>query len=557
MSRKISVSTSFAGLGVLALVLVVLLGAVMFGARPPAVVAASAGPDVFSAERAMRDVRGLVGDAPTHAIGTADHARARDYVMKRLQELGLTPTIERSRLCHASGECVVVENVVARIEGASPPAILLAAHYDSVPTGPGAGDDAAGTAVVLETVRALRSGPPISHPVIVLIDDGEEAGLLGAREFVRLSPSAKEARVVLNFEARGNFGQTAMFETSAGNAWLIDAYASVSRPTASSLIYTLYQKLPNDTDLTVFKKAGMLGLNFAFADGVWDYHTPSDSPERLDPRSVQHMGDQALAVLRALQAVDLGRPATGDAVYFDLFSVALVRYPASFALPLALFASLVLAFALFRGARLGIFDFRGILRGFLAALLAPIAALAAGAVVFWILCARHGVSRLPLAGPMPAWLALISVAVAASSALGLSLVPPADPRAALAGGSVFLAMLAVMVAGALPGASYLFLFPLLASGIAIVSTARSPSPSSPRARLVAFSAVALVAGVVFFPLFRILLVMVGVQMHPATTVPIALVFPMFFPLLADVRGQRRWLVPGAALLVACVFIAVS
>ena len=80
------------------------------------------------------------------------------------------------------------------------------------------GDDGAGVAALLETLRALRTGPPLRNDILFVITDGEEDGLLGASAFVAENPAAKDVRVVVNFEARGNAGESQMFETSAGNA---------------------------------------------------------------------------------------------------------------------------------------------------------------------------------------------------------------------------------------------------------------------------------------------------------------------------------------------------
>lgn len=74
---------------------------------------------------------------------------------------------------------------MARLPGTVPGgrAVLVLAHYDSQPHAPGAGDDGAGVAAMLETARVLRAGPPLRHDVSWLFSDGEEAGLLGVRAF--------------------------------------------------------------------------------------------------------------------------------------------------------------------------------------------------------------------------------------------------------------------------------------------------------------------------------------------------------------------------------------
>ena len=113
---------------------------------------------------------------------------------------------------------------MARVRGtASTGAVLLAAHYDSAPEAPGAADDGAGVAAILEAVRALRHHPPLRNDLIVVFTDGEEKGLLGARLFVRDHRWVEDVALVLDFEARGNTGPSILFETSAVGMSLLDA----------------------------------------------------------------------------------------------------------------------------------------------------------------------------------------------------------------------------------------------------------------------------------------------------------------------------------------------
>ena len=70
------------------------------------------------------------------------------------------------------------------------------AHYDSVPCSPGASDDGMGTATVIETARAIAAGAPLRRTVVIVLTDGEEAGLLGAEAFMREHPLAGTVHVV-------------------------------------------------------------------------------------------------------------------------------------------------------------------------------------------------------------------------------------------------------------------------------------------------------------------------------------------------------------------------
>jgi hypothetical protein len=313
------------------------LAAVVRGG-PPEPVPATASPLEFSAERAMAHVA-QIAQRP-HPVGSADHARVRDYLVGALERIGVKA--ERQSAVVRRGTTTVrmarIENILARVRGTgSTGAVLLASHYDSVPAAPGAADAGAAVAALLEAMRAFTAGPAPRNDVILLFTDAEELGLLGARAFVEQHPWAKDVRMTLNFEARGTHGPAWMFETSAGNGVVVGEWASlVPRPAGSSLTYEVYKRLPNDTDFTEFKRLQTAGLNFAFVGGVDRYHTPGDSPDALDRGSVQHHGEAALRLARRFASMDLGALQAREAVYFTLPLAGVApRYPTAWAVPLA------------------------------------------------------------------------------------------------------------------------------------------------------------------------------------------------------------------------------
>ena len=336
--------------GLLFLCILAGVAAAILTARTPRPMAADASPLAFSAGRAMVDDR-VIAVTPHPEGSPAAHA-ARDYILGRMTALGLNPrrvageaveVFPRWRGQIATGG--VVENLIGVLPGTDPsaPAILLMAHSDSVPGSPGAADDAAGVISALETVRALSAAGPRKRDVIVLITDGEEAGLLGARAFfASADPLLKHIGMIVNMEARGGGGRVAMFETGADNGAAIDLFAhAVKNTDALSLMSGIYKYLPNSTDFTVSKAAGYPGYNFAFLSEEFDYHSPSSTPAVLDQGSVQHMGDQALALTRAL--VDApALPARGaDAIYTDLLGGPVIAYS-----PITGWAILILSGAL-------------------------------------------------------------------------------------------------------------------------------------------------------------------------------------------------------------------
>jgi acetylornithine deacetylase/succinyl-diaminopimelate desuccinylase-like protein len=147
----------------------------------------------------------LIAQRP-HPMGSVDHDRVRDYILFQLSQLGLAPQVQHTTAIGTRyREAGRVQNILARLTGTqrNGKAVLIMAHYDGVEAGPAASDDGAGSAALLETLRALRARKkPLTHDVIALFTDGEEAGLLGAAAFVREHPWAKDVGVALNFEAR-------------------------------------------------------------------------------------------------------------------------------------------------------------------------------------------------------------------------------------------------------------------------------------------------------------------------------------------------------------------
>ena len=98
-----------------------------------------------------------------------------------------------------------VTSVVARLSwpAASRDALLLGAHFDSFPTSPGSSDNAVNVAAAIGVVRALASGPPQRHSILLLLNGAEESLLVAAHAFSRSHRWAADYRVVLNLEAIG------------------------------------------------------------------------------------------------------------------------------------------------------------------------------------------------------------------------------------------------------------------------------------------------------------------------------------------------------------------
>lgn len=324
----------------------------------------------FSADRAFADVT-LLGSEP-HPIGSPANARARDAVVRRMTELGLSPQVRPGfavRTSRWAPDMVIggrVENVVGVLPGRdrSKPALALMAHYDSVPGSPGAADDTIGVAASLEVVRAIKARGLPARDVMLVITDGEEAGLLGANHFFQRDPLAKRVGLLINLEARGSAGRVNMFQTSKRNGELVRlVQETAQRPASSSLAVMLYEQMPNDTDMTESLAAGVPGLNYAIIGRQFDYHSPTSTPANLDRGSLQDMGTQVLAVAReAAFRSELPGKAPSP-IYSNLFGDLLIAYPVWFGWVLIGVIAVLLAFSVRWARHSGEFAATDILRG--------------------------------------------------------------------------------------------------------------------------------------------------------------------------------------------------
>lgn len=289
---------------------------------------------------------------PAHPAGSPANDVVRERIEARLAAWGISwethRTVSEQRANGAESEEIPLENIFFKVPGSNPgeterQQILIMAHYDSTPSGPGISDDAVGTAVLLETARFVKTHLSGTNDFWFLITDGEEYGLLGAERFAQEFPElVADVDVVINLEARGTSGRSLMFQTGTDNRQTVARLAgSLQRPATSSLFVEIYRRLPNDTDFTVFLNAGRGGYNFAYIGDVRNYHTPQDDWEHTSRRSVIHHGQNVIDLVQALAHEPLAPATEGDAVFCDWLGRGVFWWPTSWSFPWSLILTLV------------------------------------------------------------------------------------------------------------------------------------------------------------------------------------------------------------------------
>lgn len=512
----------------------------LYAGTPHRTLGAAAPPSAFSAARAYATLGRVLGPEKPHPVSSEQNAAVRARVLDEFAALGVSARTRQAFTCNAWRgysyiACATVTNIVAEVVPGQGKAIVMMAHYDSVPAGPGASDDGSGVATILETTRALKAANAKSlHPVIALLTDGEEAGLLGANAFLQDSEFKDRVGAVVNVEARGTQGPSLLFQTSPGDGRLIDLYAAhVPQPATSSLYAEIYRYLPNDTDLTLFIRDGLPSFNFAFADNVRYYHSPLDRRSHLDPATLQMHGENLLGVVGALERTPYPALAGGNDVYMSVLGIALPRIPASWALPLAIAAFVALLAAVLLAPAEG--D-----GSTLRAALMPLALLAAGAATGYVLAlVAKAISGMP--NPAYAYPAAMRLALAFGLwCITLIVSRRLTVRGATASAWLWMSGLGIAIAATLPGLSPYFVFPSVIAAILLLAAARAPGGWTGTWGSAALFLSALAAMITWIALVASGESLMGLQLHPLFTIPAALAMMTVVPLIALRPGGRGW-----------------
>ena len=265
-------------------------------------------------------------------VGSAEHAKARAYLLQQLASLGWRTEVQESVGMFDFGDdgtqnMAAVANVIATKPGSDATGtVLLTALYDTVAGSPGAADDGIGVGVLLETARALNTAGALRNDVVILLTDAEEDGLHGAEAFVRgerkpsAPPSCSITRRAVPAEPRSRIGCRRRTGTPRRSF-------QASGASAGSSAEAVAATLPNDSDFTPFVQAGLHGYDTGIAaDGAY-YHSPLDDPAHLSTASLQQMGDTTLDLTRELAGRDLAAVAEGDEEIVTTFPWGLFRYP--------------------------------------------------------------------------------------------------------------------------------------------------------------------------------------------------------------------------------------
>ena len=286
-------------------------------ATPPA----AASPADYA--QLMDDLRILsADDMQGRDTGSEGGAKAREYIVGRLEALGVQPSpmgrLQPWEMQGRTREGVKTfngVNIIGVIPGTrvADKYMVVTAHYDHVGVNDGqvfngADDNASGVATMLELAKRLKANPP-EHSVLIVALDGEERSLLGAKHFVE-APPVPLSSISMNL----NFDMTARAD-SDGKLWVTGTYQHpyfrpvLERIAPRGTVSLAFGKdTPEDkgadnwveaSDHAAFHRAGLPFLYFG-VNYHEDYHRPTDDFDKVVPATFQSSTELAIEGFRAL-----------------------------------------------------------------------------------------------------------------------------------------------------------------------------------------------------------------------------------------------------------------
>lgn len=234
-------------------------------------------------------------------------------------------------------------NVIVKIKGSNPKlgAILVSAHYDSVPTSYGTTDDGMGIASMIGVLTHFAD-PDTKAPlrdIILNFNNDEEFGLLGATTFIGDSsegnpghPWAKNVKYFINLEGTGAGGRSILFR--ATDFAMASFYSDVPSPFASLVFQQGFNSrfVSSETDYKVYLQQGLRGVDIAFYRPRSLYHTYRDSILWTTRNSLYHMLSNCIAMTDLMANHDSIETMTDNKsmdqpIFFDIFGKIFIVFP--------------------------------------------------------------------------------------------------------------------------------------------------------------------------------------------------------------------------------------
>jgi Peptidase family M28 len=323
-------------------------------------------PPAFDSASARTLADELSARYPQRFPGTPDAARAADWFRSQVQPYGITVRAQPFTADVPGYGRLRLENLVATVRGRSERRIVVVAHRDALPIGPGANDNASGTAALIVLARSYatpleeedeRQGP--AHTIDFLSSDGGSLGGLGAAHYA--AAEGEDVDAVISLDAIAGTGRPRLElagDRPRSPGWTLVHTASLRiteqtgrppvRPSA------LRQLVDLAFPLSLYEQASFVGRGISAITITTNGEPPPDPEQDTELRigQPQRLGQLGRAAQTLIGSVDQGLEVTrGGAPYLYLGSRTIRGWAVQLVLVVALLPFLAAAVDLFARCR--------------------------------------------------------------------------------------------------------------------------------------------------------------------------------------------------------------
>ena len=272
-------------------------------------------------DRLMADVMALTADGGRN-VGSPGHQRARDFIVTRLAELGVSQYSGDSFLQPYGPGSGGFANIIAMIPGAdsAKAPILLGAHFDTCGDIPGADDNAAAVAILLGVAESIQK-TVCDRSVVLAFFDAEEppyfqTSMMGSIRFYedqRTGPV--HAAIILDLVGHDvpvEGLEDLLFITGTESDPGLEMAVRHSEPESGvRTVPTLNSYVGDLSDHHIFRENERPYL--LLTCGRWEhYHMPTDTPDKLSIGKIEAVANYVVTLTESLCKSSLDGPFLGN-----------------------------------------------------------------------------------------------------------------------------------------------------------------------------------------------------------------------------------------------------
>ena len=265
--------------------------------------------------------------------GTMGHHNAAAYIMERFGQIGLLPyagdgyamPYKTARSHYGIRiQPITMRNLVGVIPGTDEylPPIVIGAHYDSIISAPSADDNATSVAAMLYAAEQIAN-KPLTRDVIIAAFDGEEppyfhTEAMGSTRFVEDHTAAVHLAIIMDLI--GHPAPISGIDPHLTAMTGIESHPDLVNILDGSTLPIIAARNSSVGDMSDHHAFRMYGDPFLFlSSGEWaDYHSPDDTPDKIDYTKVAAVAVEIERLARAADLLPLGESQNWDIAELEL-----------------------------------------------------------------------------------------------------------------------------------------------------------------------------------------------------------------------------------------------